>query len=312
MKNLHPIPSPIRAMAAAALLVFGSAWAAQALGDDWVDPRRQKAPGAEQKDRGAEQKDRSAPPQERAIEQRDRVPSPMMQLDRRGGHERREAHRPVERIAPSEWVDRRVGRNRAPGWEFDARYNHNRYYPRRGSVVNALPPGYSRYRYRSNYFYFYGGTWFRNVGLNFVVTLPPAGIYISALPPDYSTLWIDATPYYYANGVYYAQAPDNMGYVVTDPPLGLETATIQAPPAAFVVPSPDSGFGAAVESEPLYVYPRNGQSEAQTMKDRNECNQWATGQTGYDPAISLMDDQQRSNYRRAVSACMDGRGYTVK
>lgn len=314
MKKLHQIPSPIRAMAAVALLVFGGAWATQALAErgdnEWNDPRRQKAPSAEPQERNVEQKPRNVQPN---VEQRDRAAPPPVQMDRRAGHERREIYRPAERIAPSEWVDRRQGRYRAPGWELDARFHHDRYYPRRGSVLNTLPPGYSRHKYRSNYFYFYGGTWFRNVGPNFVVTLPPSGVYISGLPPEYTTLGVDSTPYYYANGVYYLQAPDGMGYVVTDPPLGLDSATIQfdAPSAAIVVPSPEP-FSAVVESEPLFVYPRNAQTESQTFKDRRECNQWANGQTGYDPAVSIVDEQQRSNYRRAVSACMDGRGYTVR
>lgn len=310
MNKLHQIPVVIRSMAAVAMLMLGSVWAAQALaerdGHEWADARRQQAPSNEQKNRGVEQRDRSAPPS--------------AQADRRAGSERREAHRsverfgPAERLGPAEWIDRREGRFRSPSWEFDARFRHDRFYPRRGSVINALPPGYSRYRFRSNNFYFYGGVWFRNVGLNYVVTLPPAGIYISALPPDYTTLWIDSVPYYYANGVYYTQALDAPGYVVTDPPLGIDTATVQsAPPsAAIVVPSPETSPGAAVDSEPLFVYPRSGQSEAQTVKDRNECNQWGSGQTGFDPASGTADEQQRSNYRRAVGACLEGRGYTVK
>jgi hypothetical protein len=33
----------------------------------------------------------------------------------------------------------------------------------------------------------------------------------------------------------------------------------------------------------VFVYPRNGQSEAQTQFDRNECHRWGVSQTGYDP-----------------------------
>jgi hypothetical protein len=33
----------------------------------------------------------------------------------------------------------------------------------------------------------------------------------------------------------------------------------------------------------VFVYPRNGQSEAQTQSDRSECHRWAVSQSGYDP-----------------------------
>ena len=33
-----------------------------------------------------------------------------------------------------------------------------------------------------------------------------------------------------------------------------------------------------------YAYPSKGQSKQQQQKDEGECNAWATGQTGYDPA----------------------------
>jgi hypothetical protein len=55
--------------------------------------------------------------------------------------------------------------------------------------------------------------------------------------------------------------------------------------------------------EPV-IYPRNGQSAAQTEADRQECNRWATTQ----PA-AVADAQV---FQRAVAACMDGRGYTLK
>ena len=33
----------------------------------------------------------------------------------------------------------------------------------------------------------------------------------------------------------------------------------------------------------VFVYPRNGQSDAQTQSDRYECHRWAVSQSGYDP-----------------------------
>jgi len=87
------------------------------------------------------------------------------------------------------------------------------------------------------------------------------------------------------------------------PPVYFQTAT-------SVTPSP---------SEKIFVYPRLGQSEALQAKDRDECHNWAVSQTNHDPTHpSTLDmteaqrNQVRADYQRAQSACLDGRGYTVK
>lgn len=218
-----------------------------------------------------------------------------------------------------ERVERGEGRYRSPAWEYDSRFRHNHYYPRHGSYVTGLPPDYLDIEFRGNRFYFQGGVWFRRVGLNFEVTAPPYGIGIPILPPAYTTVWLDSQPYYYANDIYYTQAAASSGYVVVAPPVGIDSATVQpAPvvtPAPIVAPSPAvapaQSTAAEVDAEPLFVYPRNKQSKTQAAKDRSECNSWASDQTGYAPSAAP-DAQQRSNYRRAVSACMEGRGYTVR
>jgi hypothetical protein len=67
----------------------------------------------------------------------------------------------------------------------------------------------------------------------------------------------------------------------------------------------------------LYMYPQHGQSQKQQEVDRYECYSWARGQTGYDPSAptsGLSPSQQSSrlsDYRRAMSACLDARGYAV-
>lgn len=124
-----------------------------------------------------------------------------------------------------------------------------------------------------------------------MVVLPPMGITVPMLPSAYATLWIAGAPYYDANGVYYAAAP-GQGYVVVAPPQGID-AVEPVPPVLAPKPLP----------QPI-VYPRNGQSAAQTESDQQECNRWATSQAG------AMADA--SVFQRAVSACLDGRGYTVR
>jgi Outer membrane protein beta-barrel domain len=67
----------------------------------------------------------------------------------------------------------------------------------------------------------------------------------------------------------------------------------------------------------LYMYPQHGQTQKQQAVDRYECYSWARSQTGYDPSAptsGLSPSQQSSrlsDYRRAMSACLEARGYTV-
>lgn len=58
------------------------------------------------------------------------------------------------------------------------------------------------------------------------------------------------------------------------------------------------------------VTPKNGQDARQVRQDRYECYGWAKKQTGFDPA-QAGNSSGSDLYRRAFTACMDGRGYTV-
>ena len=175
---------------------------------------------------------------------------------------------------------------------FDQRYHHDHYYPPRGYAVPALPGGALSLQFGGGNLFFHGGVWFRPFGGRFVVTVPPVGIVVPLLPPAYVTLWIGGAPYYYANGVYYAPAP-GQGYAVVNPPPEAEAAqpVPPAPPPARPLPDP-------------VIYPRNGQGPQQTEADRQDCNRWATTQP------KAMADA--TVFQRAVEACMDGRGYTVR
>ena len=81
---------------------------------------------------------------------------------------------------------------------------------------------------------------------------------------------------YYYGAPWYVTSPD---YVVVDPPVG------------YANPQP-------------VIYPRQGQSAAQIDADSDACSQWAGAQPNatVDPSV----------FRRAISACMDARGYTVR
>lgn len=191
----------------------------------------------------------------------------------------------------------------SPHWVLDARYHHDHYYPAHGYVVAALPAGHVPIAFRGVNYYYHGGVWFRAVGPRFSVVIPPIGIVVPFLPVGYATVWWGGAPYYYANEVYYQAAPSG-GYQVVAPPPANEVTLddpAKAPPAP-VAAAPDT---------PLFVYPRNGQNEKQIEADRADCGRWATGQSGYDPAKGN-DATRRADYQRALSACLEGRGYTVK
>jgi hypothetical protein len=66
---------------------------------------------------------------------------------------------------------------------------------------------------------------------------------------------------------------------------------------------------AAPTGEPA-ILPNHGQDQDKLQFDRYECYGWAKGQSGYDPS-QPGNGMSRDNYRRAFSACMSGRGYTV-
>jgi len=207
----------------------------------------------------------------------------------------------------------------SPHWELDVRHRHDHFYPARGYVVPALPPGYLAFTFGGQRFFFRSGVWFRAQGSQFVVVQPPVGIRLGILPPSYTTIWIGGVPYYYANGIYYSAVPNTSEYVVVAPPPGYETAMpqpapAQAPPFPPPSPAPPKAQTSPPASLPqaMFVYPREGQTQSEIVADRSECNQWAIGQTGYDPAHPGTEATQRAgDFQRAVRTCLEGKGYTV-
>jgi len=182
---------------------------------------------------------------------------------------------------------------------FDAHFHHNQYYPPAGYAVRRLP-GEGRWVEHGGGRYWYGGgVWYRPWGPRWIVTSPPFGVYVDALPPYYTTVWYSGLPYYYANGTYYQYQDDRRVYEV-----------VEAPPEAAVAESPPV--------EDIFIYPRDGQSAEQQAKDRYECHRWAADQTSFDPTRPAGDvpptqaRARRGEYFRAMTACLEGRGYSVK
>jgi Family of unknown function (DUF6515) len=193
-----------------------------------------------------------------------------------------------------------------PGWDrMDGRFGHNRYYPSRGVWVRDLP----RERYivsgpRGRYWYS-GGVWYSYGPRGYVVVGAPAGVFVPALPPYYTTVWVAGVPYYYANDSYYVWRDSDQQYEVVDPPDTSGASTEPPPPP----PSPN---------DDIFIYPKNGQAEQDQSRDKYECHKWAQNQSGFDPTqpnggVTSGDaSSKRAAYQRAIGACLEGRGYSVK
>lgn len=193
------------------------------------------------------------------------------------------------------------GSERPPkDYRLDRRYHHDRYYPPRGYTVERIPHHHYTTHYHNSSYFYISGIWYRPHGTRFVVVAPPIGIVVPFLPAFYTTIWIGGIPYYYANDVYYVWDPQRSGYVVTEPPGGI------------------SEEQTSLLADELYIYPKQGQSEQQQADDRYACHQWGVKQTGYDPTrlpenVSQPEvNRKREDYQRAMKACLEGKGYSVR
>jgi opacity protein-like surface antigen len=78
------------------------------------------------------------------------------------------------------------------------------------------------------------------------------------------------------------------------------------------------GIPPARAGERLYIDPKNGQTQEQQWSDRYACHNWAKSQSNFDPTKPGADTptdentSRRENYRRAMTACLEGRGYSVR
>jgi hypothetical protein len=143
--------------------------------------------------------------------------------------------------------------------------------------------------------YWHGAWWPRAYyGLGFSWFLP-------VLPLAYATYWYGGVPYYYANDVYYTYNPDYEGYVATDPPPVGESDGSAPQGGAAIAPPQDGG---SIPGQ-VFMYPKNGQSAEQQAQDKAECQQWAAQQAG-------QAAQNGADYRRAMTACVEGRGYSAQ
>jgi len=193
--------------------------------------------------------------------------------------------------------------------------------------------GYAGYGYRGGYGYGYGwrgaawgGGWWGGAFWPAAYYGWAYPFYLGVLPGLYSTYWAGGVPYYYVNNVYYTWNAGENGYVATDPPPvggGDYSDDVNAAAAAgpngggqdAVPPDVAQPSGPAAAGAGIIAYPRNGQSDQQQSQDKFQCHTWAKAQSGFDPtsqASSNASSNSRAAYGRAMSACLDARGYTVR
>jgi len=168
-----------------------------------------------------------------------------------------------------------------------------------GHRVHALPRSYSRVMVHRRDYYYHGGVFYRPYYQNYIVVGAPIGARVGWLPPGYVSFGLGGHDYSYFNATFYLWDEPRREYVVVERPEGADEALAGAP-----------GFEASAAE--LYVYPARGQSDAQAGRDRYECHLWAVDQTQFDPSMGDADAAQSGEYRRAITACLEGRGYTVK
>lgn len=148
-----------------------------------------------------------------------------------------------------------------------------------------------RYAHKGQDYILSGGKWYRPSGAQWHAVAPPPGLRLPRLPDGAREIWIGSVLYHLAAGTYYIWRTDNRVYEVVSPP-----------PAA-----------AQEQEYDVIAYPARGQGEEQQGRDRYECHRWAVGQSGFDPAATSTAPETglRDRYRRALGACLQGRGYSI-
>ncbi|MDP1899993.1 MAG: DUF6515 family protein [Rubrivivax sp.] len=192
---------------------------------------------------------------------------------------------------------RRPGAQRPPATRWlDNAHSHSRYYPTTGLRTHALPGRAPPLVWGGANYWFWSGVWYAPSAGGYLVVRPPYGIVVGDLPSFRTAVVIGGLTYLYLNGVYYRERAEGDYEVVPSPVAGTGT------------PSGAPGR--------IYVYPALGQSAETQASDEYECHRWAASQSGFDPTPAATgqgtDVTRRTDYVRAQTACLEGRGYTVK
>jgi len=133
--------------------------------------------------------------------------------------------------------------------------------------------------------------------------VPGHGYFFASLPPYCTLVYWQGTGFYYADDIYYEWNGTAGGYQEVEPPAGLVQQV--------------EGQNAA-DTDP-FVFPVEGQTNAQLEADRAECDRWAVTQAGFDPSTAGPREKaadgfaaRRNDYARADRLCLEARHYAVE
>jgi len=171
------------------------------------------------------------------------------------------------------------------------------HYHQIGFRLTFLPHSHVRIFIHGLPYFYFGGVFYRYHSSGYIVVRAPIGAIVQVLPVGFIAFNLGGFTYYYVNDVYYTWDDDQEAYVVVEKPDDADAAIVEA------------------TEDRLFVYPNQGQNEEQQAKDRYECHRWAVRESHVDPSMDDEDElghEDKSNYKRAISACLEGRGYTVK
>jgi hypothetical protein len=165
-----------------------------------------------------------------------------------------------------------------------------------GFRLHVLPTPYVRIVIGGLPYFYSRGVYYRPYGSGYIVVSAPIGAFVQTLPEGFIAFTIGLNTFYFINDTYYMWDEARDGFVVVAKPVGA-----------------DKAMAKATEGR-LYVYPNKGQSEEQQARDRYQCHLWAVSASGIDPTSEEIQytEQERHNYKRAISACLEARDYTVE
>jgi hypothetical protein len=143
---------------------------------------------------------------------------------------------------------------------------------------------------------------------------PRRRAFVRALPRGYRPYSYGGRRLYFYDGTWYAPSPG--GFVIVPPPAGLYVSVLpRYHSAVWLGGNPDSNGS---ENLYVYVYAKDGQSSVKQETDRYECAAWSSQQSGFDPmqpgggVAPEQNNPKSAQYDRALSSCLEGRGYNVR
>jgi hypothetical protein len=181
--------------------------------------------------------------------------------------------------------------------------------PPLGIAVPVLPPGYVTVWAGGAPYYYANNTYYVQTPQGYMVATAPATVQMSPPPAPSGPVYVEK-----ASQAAPTPAP-------ASPPASAQSAlppTPASPPAsAEAAPPPPPSAAAAPRATPsqqVFAYPQRNQTPEQQARDRYECHSWAVTQSGFDPSsqpASAGATAPSGDYRRAMGACLEARGYSV-